>query len=268
LRRKQEKPFFLAVGLIRPHLPFYAPRKYFDQYPLEKIQLPKTLPSDLEDVPEAGRLIAKPKGDHRRVVEAKQWERAVQAYLACITFADAQIGRLLEALDRSDYAHNTVIVLWSDHGWHLGEKAHWRKFALWEEATRVTFMVVAPGVTTAGERSERTVNLLDVYPTLLDLCGLPQKPSLEGSSLLPLLKDPRAPWQRPAVTTHGRNNHAVRDERWRYIRYADASEELYDHEADPLEWKNLASDAQYAAVKKKLAAWFPKVNAPDARSKP
>jgi arylsulfatase A-like enzyme len=268
LRRKQDKPFFLAVGLIRPHLPFYAPRKYFEQYPLDRIQLPKTLASDLEDVPEAGRRMAKPEGDHRRVVESKQWEKAVQAYLACVTFADAQIGRLLEALDRSEYARNTVIVLWSDHGWHLGEKEHWRKFALWEEATRVTLMIVAPGVTKAGERSERTVNLLDIYPTLLDLCGLPQKPRLEGSSLLPLLKDPRAPWQRPAVTTHGRNNHAVRDERWRYIRYADGSEELYDHDADPLEWKNLAGDGRYAAVKKKLAAWLPRVNALDARIKP
>jgi arylsulfatase A-like enzyme len=163
---------------------------------------------------------------------------------------------------------NTLIVLWSDHGWHLGEKEHWRKFALWEEATRVTFMIVAPGVTKAGERSTRTVNLIDIYPTLLDLCGLPQKPGLEGSSLLPLLKDPDAPWERPAVTTHGRNNHAVRDERWRYIRYADGSEELYDHDADPLEWKNLAREAQYIGLKSKLAAWLPKVNAPDAKTKP
>jgi arylsulfatase A-like enzyme len=208
--------------------------------------------------------MAKPEGDHRKVVEAKQWEKAVQAYLACISFADAEVGRLLDALDRSEHARNTIIVLWSDHGWHLGEKQHWRKFALWEEATRVTFMVVAPGVTKPNSRSARTVNLMDIYPTLIDLCGLPRKPELEAASLVPLLRDPQAKWERPSLTTYGCNNHAVRSERWRYIRYADGSEELYDHDADPLEWKNLAHEAKYASVKTDLAKWLPKVNAPDA----
>lgn len=264
LGRKQEKPFFLAIGLIRPHLPFYAPRKYFDLYPLDQVKRPKVLDNDLDDVPQAGRRMAKPEGDHRKVVEAKQWEKAVQAYLACISFADAEVGRLLDALDRSEHARNTIIVLWSDHGWHLGEKQHWRKFALWEEATRVTFMVVAPGVTKPNTRSARTVNLMDIYPTLIDLCGLPRKPELEAASLVPLLRDPQAKWERPSLTTYGCNNHAVRSERWRYIRYADGSEELYDHDADPLEWKNLAQDAKYASVKTDLAKWLPRVNAPDA----
>jgi arylsulfatase A-like enzyme len=264
LRQKHDKPFFLAVGLIRPHLPFYAPRKYFEQYPLDKIKLPRTLDNDLDDVPLAGRRMAKPEGDHRKVVEAKQWEKAVQAYLACISFADAQVGRLLDALDRSEYAGNTIIVLWSDHGWHLGEKRHWRKFALWEEATRVTMMVVAPGVTKENQRCTRTVNLMDIYPTLVELCGLLPKPGLEAVSLAPLLRDPEAKWDFPSVTTHGRNNHAVRNERWRYIRYEDDGEELYDHEADPLEWKNLANDPQYVSVKAELGKWLPKVNAPDA----
>ena len=264
LGRKQEKPFFLAIGLIRPHLPFYAPRKYFDLYPLDQVKRPKVLDNDLDDVPPAGRRMASPEGDHRKVVEAKQWEKAVQAYLACISFADAEVGRLLDALDRSEHARNTIIVLWSDHGWHLGEKQHWRKFALWEEATRVTFMVVAPGVTKPNTRSARTVNLMDIYPTLIDLCGLPRKPELEAASLVPLLRDPQAKWERPSLTTYGCNNHAVRSERWRYIRYADGSEELYDHDADPLEWKNLAQDAKYASVKADLAKWLPRVNAPDA----
>jgi arylsulfatase A-like enzyme len=264
LRQKHDKPFFLAVGLIRPHLPFYAPRKYFEQYPLDKIKLPKTLDNDLDDVPLVGRRMAKPEGDHRKVLEAKQWEKAVQAYLACISFADAQVGRLLDALDRSEYARNTIIVLWSDHGWHLGEKRHWRKFALWEEATRVTMMVVAPGVTKENQRCARTVNLMDIYPTLVELCGLSPKPGLEAVSLVPLLKDPGAKWDLPSVTTHGRNNHAIRSERWRYIRYEDGGEELYDHEADPLEWKNLADDPRHASVKTELAKWLPKVNAPDA----
>jgi arylsulfatase A-like enzyme len=154
--------------------------------------------------------------------------------------------------------------LWGDHGWHLGEKQHWRKFALWEEATRTTFMIIAPGVTKPNTRSSRTVNLMDIYPTLIDLCGLPKKPELEATSLLPLLKDPQAKWDRPSLTTFGRNNHAVRSERWRYIRYADGSEELYDHDADPLEWKNLAGETKYASVKTELAKWFPKINAPNA----
>src|SRR5262249_22442067 len=264
LKQKHDKPFFLAVGLIRPHLPFYAPRKYFDLYPLDKVQLPKVLANDLDDIPPAGIRMAKPEGDHKKVVEGKQWEKAVQAYLACISFADAQIGRIVDELDKSPYANNTVIVLWSDHGWHLGEKQHWRKFALWEEATRVTFMIVAPGVTSPNQRCDRAVNLLDIYPTMIDLCGLPAKQGLEGASLMPLLKDPKAKWDRPSITTHGRNNHAVRSERWRYIRYADGSEELYDHDADPLEWKNLAKDAPYDKVKQELAAHLPKVNAPDA----
>ena len=155
-------------------------------------------------------------------------------------------------------------MFWSDHGWHLGEKEHWRKFALWEEATRVPLVVVAPGVTRPGTRSERTVSLLDLYPTLVELCGLPQKPELEGESLVPLLKDPAAPWDHPAVTTHGRNNHAVRTERWRYIRYADGTEELYDHDNDPHEWTNLAAESRLDEVKRDLARRLPERNAPDA----
>lgn len=266
LEQSHEKPFFLAVGLIRPHLPFYAPKKYFDRYPIESVKLPKVLDSDLDDVPAGGVRMAKPEGDHRKVVAAGQWEKAVQAYLACISFADFQIGRIVDALDKSEYAKNTIIVLWSDHGWHLGEKQHWRKFALWEEATRVTFLVIAPGVTEANQRCDRTVNLLDIYPTLSELCGLPSKPGLEGRSLVPLLNQPAAPWSHPSLTTHGRNNHAVRSERWRYIRYEDGGEELYDHDADPLEWHNLASDPKFEEIKRELARSLPKINAPDAPS--
>lgn len=264
LQEKQEKPFFLAVGMIKPHLPFYAPQKYFDMYPIDKVETPKVIENDLADVPTAGVKIAKPQGDHKKVVAAGEWKHAVQSYLACITYVDGQIGRLVEALDKSPYAKNTIIVLWSDHGWHLGEKEHWRKFALWEEATRVTFMIVAPGVTKPEQRCGRTVNLMDVYPTLIDLCHLPKRDGLEGDSLLPLLKNVNAKWDRPSVTTHGRNNHAVRSERWRYIHYEDGGEELYDHDNDPLEWKNLANDPKFAAVKTDLAKWLPQVNAPDA----
>jgi len=263
LGRTHEKPLFLAVGLHKPHLPWYVPRKYFDLYPLDKIQRPVAPADDLHDVPAVGRQMARPEADHRRVVESKNWDRAVQGYLASISFADAQIGRLVDALDKSPPAGRTIVVLWGDHGWHLGEKQHWRKFALWEEATRVPLAIVAPGVTKAGGRCERTVSLLDLFPTLVDLCGLPAKKGLEGRSLKPLLANPAATWDYPVVMTHGRGNHAVRSERYRYIRYHDGSEELYDHDEDPLEHRNLAGDAKLTEVKRQLGKWLPRKEASD-----
>jgi arylsulfatase A-like enzyme len=263
LDRKHDKPFFLAVGLFRPHLPWYAPRKYFDRFSTEQLTLPKAPDDDLDDVPAIGRKMART-GDHRNVLRTDQWSQAVHGYLASINFTDMCVGRLLDALAKSAYADNTIIVMWSDHGWHLGEKHHWRKFALWEEATRVPVVIAVPGMTKPKQRCDRTVTLLDLYPTLVALCGLPRREVLEGDSLVPLLKDPAARWDRPAVTTHGRNNHAVRSERWRYIRYSDGGEELYDHQADPDEWTNLASRSELAPVKQRLAAWLPKTNVPDA----
>jgi arylsulfatase A-like enzyme len=265
LGRKHEKPLFLAVGLHKPHLPWYVPRKYFELYPLDKIQRPIAPADDLDDVPPAGRQMARTKADHLRVVESKNWERAVQGYLASISFADAQIGRLIDALDTSPTADRTIVVLWGDHGWHLGEKQHWRKFALWEEATRAPLVIVAPGVAKTGGRCGRTVSLLDLYPTLVDLCGLPAKTGLDGHSLKPLLADPNAAWDHPAVTTHRRANHAVRTERYRYIRYHDGSEELYDHDVDPLEHRNLAGDAKFADIKRQLAKSLPQNDAPGMR---
>ncbi|TWT32720.1 sulfatase-like hydrolase/transferase [Blastopirellula retiformator] len=264
LQQKHDKPLFLACGIYRPHLPWYVPQEYFDHFPLDQIQLPEIKEDDLADVPQAGVKIARPDGDHRKVTSTDNYAKAVQGYLASIEFADAQIGRLIAALEASEYADNTIIVLWGDHGWHLGEKQHWRKFALWEEATRVPLLVVAPGVTQPQQRCGRTVTLLDIYPTLAELCGLTPPAAVEGKSLVPLLSDPAAAWDRPAVTTHGRNNHAVRDERWRYIRYADGSEELYDHLEDPQEWTNVADQPENAAVKKRLAQWAPTTNAEDA----
>ena len=260
LEKEYDKPFFLGCGFFRPHLPWYVPQKYFDMYPLDKITLPNVNEDDLDDVPKAGQKMAKPDGDHARVMEHKAWRHAVQGYLASITFADDCVGRVIEALDKSPHRDNTVIVLWSDHGWHLGEKLHWRKFALWEEATHNVMMIVAPGTTSPEGRCDAPVNLLDIYPTLVDLCGLPTKGELEGASLIPLLKNPAAEWERPALTTHGRNNHSLRSKRWRYIQYADGSEELYDHTVDEMEWKNLAGDPEYAGVKKDLKKWLPTVN--------
>ncbi len=263
LQKKHANPFFLGCGFYRPHLPWYVPQKYFDMYPADKVTLPNVKENDLDDVPPLGQKMAKPQGDHRRVLQHKQWRKAVQGYLASISFVDACLGRVIDAFDASAYKDNTIIVLWSDHGWHLGEKLHWRKFALWEEATHNVMMMIAPGVTKPDQRCARPVTLLDIYPTLIDLCDLSKKPELEGRSLVPLLKNPSAAWDRPALTTHGRNNHSLRTERWRYTRYSDGTEELYDHKSDGLEWTNLAGDPKHADVKKRLAAWLPQTNVPE-----
>ncbi len=260
LQARHEAPFFLACGIFRPHLPWHVPPKYFDLYPLEEITLPNVKEDDLDDVPQMARRFANPGGDHARVLENNAWRQAVQGYLASISFADDCVGRVIEALDNSAYRDNTIVVLWSDHGWHLGEKLHWRKFALWEEATRNVLMIAGPGITPAG-RCPAPVNLLDIYPTLIDLCGLDPKMELEGDSLRPLLDNPQADWGRPTLTTFGQNNHSVRSVRWRYTRYADGTEELYDHAADEMEWHNLAQDSQYEEVKNWHRAWLPERNA-------
>jgi arylsulfatase A-like enzyme len=263
LGKKHDKPFFLGCGFFRPHLPWYVPKKYFDKYQLEKVTLPNVNENDLDDIPPIGRRMARPEGDHKKVIEHKQWRKAVQAYLASISFVDTCVGRVVDALDKSSYAGNAVIILWGDHGWHLGEKLHWRKFALWEEATHAPLMMIAPGITNPGGRCFRPVSFIDIYPTLIDLCSLNPKAELEGKSLLPLLRNPTAKWERPALTTHGRNNHSLRSERWRYIRYSDGTEELYDHDKDELEWNNLANDSEYADIKKELVKWLPKTNVSD-----
>jgi len=264
LARKHDRPFFLAVGFFRPHLPWYVPRKYFEMYPADKLTLPLVKEDDLDDVPAMGRKFARPEGDHKRVIQYGQWRKAVQGYLASISFVDAQLGRLLDALESSPYAADTIVVLWSDHGWHLGEKLHWRKFALWEEATHNVLAIAAPGVTKPSSRCSRPVSLMDIYPTLLELCELPRRPKLEGLSLMPLLRNPQASWERPALTTYLRGNHSVRSERWRYIRYHDGAEELYDHLNDELEWDNLAGKPEYQTIKQELARWLPPSDAPDA----
>ncbi|MEX0938867.1 MAG: sulfatase [Pirellulales bacterium] len=260
LGQSHDQPQFLAVGIFRPHLPWYVPPQYFDAYPLADIALPEVPADDLEDIPQIGRRMARPGGDHRRVLQHDQWHEAVRGYLASITFADDLLGRLLDALDRSPMRDNTIIVLWSDHGWHLGEKHHWRKFTLWEESTRVPLMIVAPGVTQAGTRCEEPVSLLDLYPTLVELAGLPAKEGVEGTSLVPQARDPSAPRRQPVVATHGFRNHAIRDGRYRYIRYADGSEELYDHRTDPQEWENVAAREDLAEVKQRLASALPEMN--------
>lgn len=262
LKRDHDKPFLLTIGLHKPHMPWNVPRKYYDQFPLESIQLPPIQDNDLADLPPSGIKMAKPDGDHRAILESGRWKDAIQGYLAAIAYADAMIGRLIDALDAGPHRDNTIIVLWGDHGWHLGEKQHWRKFALWEEATRAPLIWVVPGLTEPGGVCVRTVDFMTIYPTLTDLAGIPTPPHVEGRSIRALLENPDAAWDAPAVTTYGQGNHAVRTEGWRYIRYANGDEELYDETADPYEWTNLAGDAAFADRKATLARWLPPTEKP------
>jgi arylsulfatase A-like enzyme len=263
------RPRLLAVGIFRPHLSWYAPQRHFDRYKVDEIVLPPRKTDDLNDVPPAGLQMAGQRSmDFKLILEEDRYREAVRAYLASISFADALVGRLVDALKASGRADRTIIVLWSDHGWHLGEKDTWHKMTLWRRATRVPLIVVAPGITTPGTRCDRPVDLLDIYPTLVELCGLPGPPQkLDGLSLVPLLKCSNAPRDRPALTTYQRGNHAVSGERYRLIHYQDGSEEFYDITEDPHEWTNLAGNPDYDAARKRLANWLPKIDAPGAPTK-
>ena len=265
LSRDHDRPFFLAVGLFQPHLPFYAPRAWYDSVSAEEAPVPLDKPGDRDDIPEAGLKMADYRVDDLELIlEHGDMDDVVRSYTAGIRHADALIGRVLDALDTSAYSENTIVMLWSDHGYHFGEKHHLTKNTLWERSSRVPLAIIAPGVSTPGGRCSRPVSLINLYPTLADLCGLPARDEIEGVSLRPLLEDPQADWERPAVMTFGRNNHAVRSERYRYIRYASGEEELYDHTTDPDEWTNLAGDPAHAGVIAEHAKWLPAANAPQA----
>ncbi|MEN3941850.1 sulfatase [Prosthecobacter sp. SYSU 5D2] len=261
LKKKPRKPFFLSVGLYRPHSPWYVPQKYFDQFPLESIQLPEVKEDDLADVPAFAKGHDKPGSHHDLITQKDKWKEAVQAYLANIAFCDAMLGRLLDALASGPNAKNTIVVFTSDHGWYLGEKKMWHKGRLWEETTRVPLSIYAPGITQEDSVSDQPVSLIDLFPTFCDLVKVAKPEHLDGHSLLPLLRDPSAKTTGPAITTMGggdRASYAARSDRWRYIRYADGSEEFYDHQNDPHEWNNLAGDPAHESVKQELAAYFPK----------
>jgi iduronate 2-sulfatase len=286
-----DKPFFLALGFYRPHCPYVAPKKYFDMYPLEQVHLPhdpREAAADLKDVPPIAPWTKPPNWD----LKPHDLRRALQAYFASITFMDAQLGRVLDALDRLKLADNTIVVFWSDHGYLTGQHGQWMKMSLFEESARVPMIIAAPGMKSAGKATGRTVELLDLYPTLADLCDvtIPQGTKPQGASLRPLLDDPQHPWDRPAYTqvTRGGGQPAtrpaprparaqrqarqeaqapstrpaqimgrsVRTERWRYTEWdgGRAGVELYDHENDPGELKNLAHDPASARTLEELAA--------------
>ena len=263
LAEDHDKPFFLGVGFLRPHVPWHVPQKWFDMHPADQLQMPPYLPNDYDDIPETGKKVAElpmmPTTEW--AIKTGEWKNIVQAYLACISFVDHYVGEVLTALENSKYADNTIIVLWSDHGYHIGEKNRFGKHSLWEEATRTALIISTPDFN-KKQVCQKPVGSIDLYPTLLDLCNFKANPQNQGHSLKPLLENSSASWENAAITTYGRNNHSIRDEHFRYIHYEDGSEELYDHRNDHDEWYNLADSKDYAEAKMRLKKHLPKINAP------
>jgi arylsulfatase A-like enzyme len=255
-----KEPFFCAAGIYKPHLPWHVPQRFFHLYPLRDIVLPLVKEDDLDDVPPIAREWALNPADHELVTSHGQWHHAVQGYLAAISYCDHIVGRIIDALQRSPDRDNTIIVLWGDNGFHLGEKLHWRKFALWEEATRVPLIIVPPSGTKCPPRISQPVSLVDLMPTLMDLLGLPKSNEDDGTSLAGLMSATAAGESGPpcAISTWGRGNHSVRRGHWRLTRYSDGTHELYDHSADAYEWTNLAADPRFSAKIRQLEAFLPK----------
>ena len=265
LLKKHDKPFFLACGIYRPHEPWFVPKKYFDAFPIEKIQLPPGYrENDLEDLPTEGKRL----GSNRyfaHIRAHKQWRNAVQGYLASIYFADTMLGHVLDALDKGPNAKDTIVVLWSDHGWHLGEKQHWQKFTGWRACSRVPLIVRVPKGTsglpkgTTPGTCSKPVSLLSLAPTLLELSGLPPLKNHDGPSLIPLLADPNSKWPHVAIThLDSPGSFGLSTENWRYIHYAKGGEELYNMESDPYEWRNLANQKTHQSTLERLRALAPR----------
>ena len=265
LQQKHDKPFFLAVGFHRPHQPLYNPKRFHDLYPPGSITLPSVPEDDLRDVPRAGReyaLAPNTSGLHKSVAQYGEWENAVSSYLASISFVDELIGNITTALKNSEYADNTLIVMWSDHGWHLGEKQHWGKATGWFRSTRIPMVIVPPNNNPPagfepGRESTRVVNLLDLAPTIADATGVPIRQEWEGKSLLPLVADPKQDWQDHTHTTFGLGNHTISTESWQYIHYFDGSAELYNLKNDPDEFNNVVDEPEYAVVVRRLRPYVP-----------
>jgi uncharacterized sulfatase len=263
LEEFRDRPFFLAVGFYRPHLPFVAPKKYFDLNPLDQIAMPREPADDLSDIPPLA--LANPQPNYG--IDDRRCREAIQGYRAGTSFMDAQVGRVLEALDRLNLTERTVVVFWGDHGFHLGEHGQWKKQTVFEESARVPLIVAAPGCKGNGRSSPRLAELVDLYPTLADLCGLSPPATLQGQSLRPLLDDPERPGKAAAYTQVSRGKGAgrsVRTERWRYTEWDEGKQgvELYDHAADPHEYHNLAADPKHAETVRMLKALLHEVRKP------
>ncbi len=259
LSKNLQEPFFLACGLNKPHTPYFVPQKYFDLYDSVDVRLPEVRENDLEDVPPIGKSWPSVTL-HQEIVSKNKWQELVKAYLATTSFVDAMVGKAVQALAKSQYADNTIIVFWSDHGFHLGEKMHWDKYTLWEEATKNPMLISFPG---QDGRVNITVpvSLIDLYPTLAELCTLPVPDSLDGHSLVPLLRDKDYDWPYPAVSTYGQSNHGIRFKNYRYIHYRDSTSELYDLAKDPMEFNNLAGHEDYREIEEMMAAFVPDADA-------
>ncbi|MCM2679504.1 sulfatase [Echinimonas agarilytica] len=253
-----EKPFFLSCGIFRPHSPQLAPREFFDLYPIEDIELPLDPHEDIQDLSNyAKRNFSSPMAE-KIISQPEEWKRAIQAYLASTSFADAAIGVMLDALEASPHNDNTIVVLWGDHGWQWGQKLRWEKFSLWSKGTNTPFIIKAPGL--APVIVEDHVSLLDVWPTLMELMDLSTSEKLEGNSLVKLMKNPNAQWEKPAIITYNKGNNSVRYKQWNFIQYKTGGIELYDTSNDPGERTNLATSnaKQHTDIIMKLRAWIPK----------
>ena len=263
LGESHDKPFFMALGLWRPHTPFVSPKRFFDLYKPEDIATPPPgwKENDLEDVPDEGHRLSRIWGerwDQTGGSDPAAWNKLLHGFAANTSFADWSIGRVLDALDNSPHAHNTMVIFWSDNGYHMGEKNHFEKATLWELSTYTPILIRMPDKAHAGTVTPRPVNSIDFFPTLMDYCDLKQpRHTPEGLSLRPLLEDPFAVWERPSLTSYGEEIFSARSERYRYIRYPDGSEELYDHDQDPHEWNNLADDPGLSQIKANLKQWKP-----------
>jgi arylsulfatase A-like enzyme len=276
LSKKHDKPFFLACGIYRPHEPWFVPAEYFEPFPLEDIQLPPGyLEDDLDDLPPSGQRMG-PNRYFAHIRKHGQWKQGIQGYLASIHFADAMLGRVLDALENGPNKDNTIVVLWSDHGWHLGEKQHWQKYTAWRATTHIPLMVRVPeGIsptlpqgTTAGSVCDQPVSLMSLYPTLTELAGLPAKTDNTGPSILPLLKDADADWKHVAITFLDHpGSIGISGKEWRYVHYANGDEELYNIKADPYEWKNLAAVPEYAEKLVKFRTLVPENFSPLIKAK-
>lgn len=275
LAQQHAKPFFLACGLYRPHEPWFVPKKYFEAFPLESIQLPPGYQADdLDDLPPEGQRLG-PNRYFEHILEHQQWERAIQGYLASIFYCDTMLGRVLDALEHSPHRDNTIVVLWSDHGWHLGEKQHWQKYTAWRTCTRVPLIIrVPPGCPglpagTTPTQCDQPVNLLSLMPTIFELTGTPARAENDGLSLVPLLKDPSAAWEEVSITHLDKpGSFGLSAKDWRYIRYHNGDEELYNIATDPHEWTNLATHPQTQAKLQELRQLAPTEFAPLAQPTP
>ncbi|MEQ1827159.1 MAG: sulfatase [Pirellula sp.] len=263
----KDQPFLIAAGFFLPHVPCYATQPWFDLYPDDDSVLPTVLDTDRDDTPRFSWYLhwELPEPRLKWMKENRQWRNLVRSYLASTSFVDAQVGRVIQALQDAGLSDNTIVVLWGDHGWHLGEKLITGKNTLWDKGTRVPLIWAGPGVA-AGGRCMQPAELMDIYPTLVELCGLPARQDLEGLSLVPQIKDAGTKRSRPAITSHNQGNHGIRSERYRYIRYADGSEEFYDHQSDPNEWYNLISKQEFASVVEEHRKWLPSIDVPPAKN--